>query len=163
MAKPPSHSGPAMPHPFLSSPNTTSCSSAPLANKHGPIWDPPPWEGVSELLRPGRGGGGSGRGWGGFEIIAMATPVKTVCRPGLASLHSSSQLQQVGPNVGSDVSHNTAGPFTKIGFSATIFGKRASESARSLARFLFRSPTALEPPEFNHWLIREFCHLLLLF
>lgn len=59
------------------------------------------------------GAAGAGPRWRrrqrGFEIIAMATRVKTVLgRPGLG-LHISSQLQQVGPNTGLDVSHDSRG------------------------------------------------------
>lgn len=58
------------------------------------------------------GAAGAGPRWRrrqrGFEIIAMATRVKTVLgRPGLG-LHISSQLQ-VGPNTGLDVSHDSRG------------------------------------------------------
>lgn len=105
---------PAMPHPSLSSPNTTSRSSAPLASATCStnmalfgIFFPP-----SAPVGRSLGAAGAGPRWRrqrGFEIIAMATQVKTVLgRPGLG-LHISSQLQQVGPNTGLDVSHHSLG------------------------------------------------------
>lgn len=82
-----------------------------LPHKHGPIWDFffPPSAPVGRSL----GAAGAGPRWRrrqrGFEIIAMATRVKTVLgRPGLG-LHISSQLQQVGPNTGLDVSYDSRG------------------------------------------------------
>lgn len=105
-----------MPHPSLSSPNTTSRSSAPLASATCPTNMAlfgvffflllPPWEGVSELLGLGRGGGGNG---GGLRLSPWRPKSKQSWAGRGRGCTFPVLLQQVGPNTGLDVSHDSLG------------------------------------------------------